>query len=58
MQHLLPHPSPPDGCCVAPRLAAVAALAAVALLEAVAALAAVAALVVVFAMTLAAPSQS
>jgi hypothetical protein len=52
MQHLLPHLSQPDGCCVAPRLAAVAALAAVALLEAVAAL------VVVFAMTLAAPSQS
>jgi hypothetical protein len=49
MPHLLPHLSQPDGCCVAPRLAAVAA---VALLEAVAAL------VVVFAMTLAAPSQS
>jgi hypothetical protein len=52
MQHQLPHLSPPGGCCVAPRLAAVAAL------VAVAALAAVAALVVVFAMTLAAPSQS
>ena len=52
MQHQLPHLSPPGGCCVAPRLAAVAPLAAVAGLVAVAALA------VVFAMTLAAPSQS
>jgi hypothetical protein len=55
MQHQLPHLSPPGGCCVAPRLAAVA-LAAVAL--AAVALVAVAALVVVFVMTLAAPSQS
>jgi len=46
MQHQLPHLSLPGGCCVAPRLAAVAAVAAVA------------PLVVVFAMTLAAPSQS
>jgi hypothetical protein len=51
MQHQLPHLSPPGGCCVAPRLAAVA-------VAAVAPLVAVAALVVVFAMTLAAPSQS
>jgi len=49
MQHQPPNLSPPGGCCVAPRLAAVAA---------VAPLVAVAALVVVFAMTLAAPSQS
>jgi len=46
MQHQLPHLSLPGGCCVAPRMAVVAAVVAVALL------------VVVFAMTLAAPSQS
>lgn len=49
MRHQLPQLSPPGGCCVAPRLAAVAA---------VAALVVVFALVVAFAMTLAAPSQS
>jgi hypothetical protein len=49
MQHQLPHLSPLGGCCVAPRLAAVAA---------VAALVAFPALVVVFAITLAAASQS
>jgi hypothetical protein len=51
MQRRLPRLSPPGGCCVPPRLVAVAA-------EAVesAALAAVAAPAVVFAMTLAAPS--
>jgi hypothetical protein len=57
MQHRLPHLSPPGGCCVAPRLAAVV-VAAVAALAEVAALVAVAALVVMSAMTLAAPSQS
>jgi len=46
MQHQQPHLSPPGGCCVAPRLAAVAAVVAVA------------PLVVVFAMPLAASSQS
>jgi len=56
MQHRLPHPSPPGGSCVVPRLAA-AAVAAVAPLPAVAAPVAVAALVVVFVVTLAAPSQ-
>jgi len=44
MQHQLPHLSQPGGCCVAPRLAAVAVLAAVAELVVV--------------LTLAAPSQS
>ena len=54
MQHQLPHLSRSGGCCVAPRLGAVAAVAA---LPAVAALVAVAELVGVFALTLAAPSQ-
>jgi len=42
MQHRLPHPSPPGGSAVAPRLAVVAVVAPV----------------VVFALTIAAPSQS
>ena len=51
MQRRPPHPSPPGGSSVAPRLA-------VAVLAAVVPLAAVVALVVVFAMMLAALSQS
>ena len=51
MQHQLPRLSPPDGCCVAPQLVAVAVVVALAPLAAVA-------LVVVFALTPAASAQS